>query len=342
MSKKNVIVFGAAGFIGTYLIDELLRENYEVVSSDISEFGKKYYASQKVEFINIDITKEEEFNKIPSRKYDAVVHLAALQPANFSSQKFRPTDYVNINVVGTLNILEFCKKNNIGKIIYASSHRNTSGLWSQKKIVTEKDGRAIEYKGEYAMFSISESAAQDCVEFYRHQYNFQGIIFRLPPVYGYGPHLEIFKEGKPIKTGFQTFIENATAGKPLEVWGDTSVGRDIIYVKDVVSAFIKALNSLSAGGLYNITSGYRLTLREEVETIARVFWKKTSEPVIIEKPEHKHTMDSFVYDNSKAKEELGWSPIYNFEDMLHDYKKERDTLKFEFLVEKRKDMFKEE
>jgi UDP-glucose 4-epimerase len=339
MNNKKVLVFGAAGFIGTYLIDELLKQNYEVVASDINEIGEQYYREQGIPYIPVDITDKNDFDKLTQTQYDAVIHLAALQPANYNTATYTPHDYININVTGTLNILEFCRKNKVKKIIYASSHRNTSGMWYKNTSIKEEDGRAQQYAGEYSMFSISESTAQDCVEYYRANYDLKGIIFRLPPVYGFGPHLEIFKDGKPIKTGFQTFIENAMQCKPLEVWGDTSVGRDIIYVKDVVAAFLKALISETAGGLYNITSNYRLTLKEEVETIAKVFWGDKTAPVFLLKPEKVHTMDSFVYDNSKAKRELDWSPQYNFEMLLHDYRKELTVNKFGFLIEKRKKMF---
>lgn len=339
MKKKKILVFGAAGFIGTYLIDELLKQNYEIVASDISAIGEEYYHEQNIPFIPVDITNKNDFEKLEKTEYDAVIHLAALQPANYSAANYSPQDYININVNGTLNILEFCRKNKAKKIIYASSHRNTSGLWYKNIAIKEEDGRSQQYEGEYSMFSISESAAQDCVEYYRANYDLKGIIFRLPPVYGFGPHLEIFKDGKPMKTGFQTFIENAMNCKPLEVWGDITVGRDIIYVKDVVSAFVKAINNEEAGGLYNISSGYRLTLKEEVETIASVFWGCDTVPVFVMKPEKIHTMDSFVYDNSKAKQELRWNPQYNFEKMLLDYKKELDINKFGFLIKKRQKMF---
>lgn len=341
IQNRKIIVFGAAGFIGTYLIDELLRQGYRVTASDISDIGERYYRKNNVPYVPVDITDRAAFKHIEG-KYDAVIHLAALQPATFSPLNHSPRDYIDINVAGTLNILEFCRENKIATVIYASSHRNTSGLWHEKRTITEADGRAQQYEGEYAMFSISESAAQDCVEYYRANYAMRGITFRLPPVYGFGPHLEIFKDGTPVKTGFQTFIENAAACKPLEVWGNANAGRDIIYVKDVVSAFLKALQSDKAAGLYNITSGYSLTLKEEVETIARVFWGDSTAPIIIARPEKAHQMDSFVYDNTRAKRELDWSPQFNFEEMLLDYKKEVAQNRFGFLIEKRRKMFSQQ
>ena len=333
---KKIIVFGAAGFIGTYLIDELLKRGYEVLASDISEIGKVFYDDNKIPFVDVDITQKEDFERIEKNDFEAVIHLASNQPANVSVKKYDPVTYINVNVIGTLNILNFCIKNRVKKIIYVSSHRNTQALWKKNLAITEEDGRGQKFVGEYAMFSISESAAQDCVEYYDKQFGLKSIQFRLPPVYGYGPHTEIFKNGKPVITGFQTFIKNAMDCKPLEIWGDSSIGRDIIYVKDVVRAFIKALESDSARGLYNITSGKYLTLQEQVEISAKIFWGSDTEPIFIKIPEKPHQMDSFLYDNSKAKKELGWSPRYDFEDMLIDYKKEMKSKKFKYLIEKRK------
>jgi UDP-glucose 4-epimerase len=336
-----IIVFGAAGFIGTYLIDELLKRNYQVIGADINNIGEDYYKKLNVPYFHVDITKKKSFDKIQCGQIKTVIHLAAIQPANVSEKKHDPGDYIYVNTIGTINILEFCKKVGVEKLIYASSHRNTQGLWAKGRAIREDDGRSIEFSGEYSMFSISESAAQDCVEYYHKQFGLKSIIFRLPPVYGYGPHTEIFKHGKPIKTGFQVFIENAMACKPIEIWGDSSKGRDIIYVKDVVSACIKALSNDKANGLYNIASGKYLSLREEAETIAKTFWGNNSAPEIIERPELHNSIDTFIYDISKAKRELGWSPQYNFEKMLIDYKKEMKSNRFGYLIEKRRLMFNE-
>ncbi len=341
MEQEKVLVFGSGGFIGTYLVNELLRQGYAVTASDFSKFGELYYTENNIPYVSVDITKKEDFDRIPFVEYAAVINLAAVQPANVSEKNFDPRDYINVNVTGTLNILDFCKRSKAGKMIYASSHRNTQGLWAQDKAIKESEGRAPRLAGEYAMFSISESAAQDCVTFYNQAYGLPTILFRLPPVYGYGPHTEIFKEGKPIKTGFQTFIDQAIAGKPIELWGDITVGRDIIYVKDVVDAFVKAIASDRSGELYNITSGKYLTIKEQAELTAKVFWKEGETPQFIERPEKAHTMDSFLYDNTKAREQLGWVPQYNFEQMLEDIKKEMADKKFEYLLKKRQSMLDE-
>ncbi len=331
-----IVIFGASGFIGTYLVDRLIKDGRSVLAADIDNMGKEYYEEKGISYVKTDITKKDDFKTLPADGVEAIIHLAAMQPANVSVANYDPSKYIEVNVSGTINVLEYCRKAKINKVIYASSHRNTQGLWRYGKPVREEDGRSIKYDGEYAMFSISESAAQDCVEHYREKYGLQGIVFRLPPVYGYGPHTEIFWHGKPIKTGFQIFVESAIAGKPIEVWGDCDQGRDIIYIKDVTEAFVQALKSSDAAGLYNITSGRAVTLREEVETIVKVFCRSNGESEIIYKPEKPNSLESFLYDNSKARKELDWSPRYSFADMLFDYKQEMESGEFSFLLEKRR------
>lgn len=333
-----IIVFGAAGFIGTYLIDRLIEEGYSILAADISDIGEAYYRKQGLPYVHLDITQKDSFKKLPKDKADSVIHLACVQPANVSKEACDPMDYIKVNVIGTLNILEYCRTAGVNKIIYACSHRNTEGLWKQGRAIREEDGRAIKFRGEYTMFSISESAAQDCVEHYRQQYGIQGVIFRLPPVYGYGPHTEIFWQGQPIKTGFQIFIESAMAGRTFELWGDLDKGRDVVYVKDVASAFMLALKSEKATGLYNITSGKSITLKEEAASIIKVFSGEKGIPEIKYQPDKNNSIEPFLYDNSKAKNDFGWVPRFTFEDMLVDYKQEMESGRFSFLIEKRKQL----
>ncbi|MDD3167990.1 MAG: NAD(P)-dependent oxidoreductase [Eubacteriales bacterium] len=338
-----IIVFGAAGFIGTYLIDQLIKENYSVIAADLSDFGASYYENIGIPYYHIDITDKTSLDKLPTESIEAVINLACIQPANVSASKYDPTDYFKVNVIGTLNLLGFCSKNSVRKYFYTSSHRNTQGFWKEKEgtAIKESDGRSIKYTGDYAVFSISESAAVDCILHYNQAFGLKGVIFRLPPVYGYGPHTEIYKDGKPLKTGFQIFIDNALQGKPLEVWGDSTRGRDIIYVKDVVSAFVLALKKGDITGLYNISSGKASTLKEEAESIAHEFWPQGSRPEFVFLPEKSNNIEAYFYDISKAKEDFGWAPEYSFAEMIADYRKEMDTGRFSYLVEKRKRMMSE-
>ena len=331
-------MFGAGGFIGAYLVDQLVADGVDVLACDISQIAKAHYEQRRVAYRHVDITDKDQFSALPDDRIEAVVHVACVQPANVSEAAYNSIDYMMVNAIGSLNILEFCRLNRVPKIIYTCSHRNTQGLWQQKagQRIREVDGRSIVFTGDYTMFSISESAASDCVEHYTRCYGIEGVILRLPPVYGFGPHLEIFKDGKPIKTGFLALIENAERGHPLVLWGDTSKARDIIYVKDVVAAIQLALSRSNISGLYNIASGQQLSLKDQAECVIRVFSPPGPHPEIQYLPQKPHYFEAYVYDITKAREVLGWQPKYSFEEMLWDYRKEQESGRFAFLLERRK------
>lgn len=333
-----IIVFGATGFIGTYLLDRLISEGKNVLACDISEIGEAYCEARGIPYKRVDVTEKADFAGLPVDGIEAVVLLACVQPANVSERQYDPVDFIRVNVIGTLNVLDFCLRNRVPKVVYTCSHRNTQGMWASKSgtPIKESDGRAIKFTGEYAMFSISESAAADCVEHYCQAYGIEGVTLRLPPVYGYGPHTEIFKDGKPLKTGFQVFIERAEQGAPITLWGDPENGRDIVYVKDVVAAIDHALAKPGVAGLYNIASGRCLSLRQQAEAIIRVYSPPGKPSEIRFQPEVENLIENYAYDIEKAKTVLGWEPKYTFEEMLIDYRTEMESRRFEFLLEKRR------
>jgi UDP-glucose 4-epimerase len=120
------------------------------------------------------------------------------------------------------------------------------------------------------------------------------------------------------------------------LWGDPAVARDIVYVKDVVAAIVLALRRTGVSGLYNISSGQKLSLQDQAECAIRVFSPPGKRSEILYQPEKPHYLESYVYDVGKARDILGWQPKYSFEDMLRDYRKERESGRFSFLIQKRK------
>jgi UDP-glucose 4-epimerase len=337
-----IIVTGATGFVGFYLMNQLKSEGFEILAADIGGREEaEYFKKNGINFLELDITKESEFEKLPKHGVSAFVNLACVQPANMPDEIYDPVKYVSVNVLGVTNIFKYCQKNNIKKVIHTISHRNVQGLWEKGEVINEESPRAIKFTGKYSMFSISESAAADIIEYFNQDYGMNGIIFRLPSVYGYGHHESFFQDGKVVKTGIGTFIENAVEGKVFEIWGDKNIGRDVVYVKDVVSAIILALKSNKAKGMYNIASGKKLSLQEQVDTVIKVFSSKENPSKIVYVPEKPNSIGPCVYDISKAKRELNWAPQYTFEDLLIDYKKEMESGKWEFLLGRKKRMIAE-
>lgn len=334
-----IIVTGATGFVGFYLVNQLHAEGFKVLAVDNSgQEEAEYFKKNGIDFVQVDITKEAEFSKLPKHDIDAFVNLACVQPANMPEEQYDPAKYVSVNILGVTNIFKFCQKNNIKKVLHTISHRNVQGLWEKGEVINEESPRAIKFTGKYSMFSISESAAADIIEYFNQDYGMNGIIFRLPSVYGYGHHESFFKDGKVTKTGLGVFIDNAVKGETFEIWGDKDKGRDVVYVKDVVSAFILALKSKQAKGMYNIASGVKLSLQQQVEGIIHVFSNRANPSNIIYLPEKPNSIDPCIYDISKAKRELKWEPKYSFEEMLTDYKKEMESGRWDFLLGRKKRM----
>jgi UDP-glucose 4-epimerase len=338
-----IIVTGACGFVGFYLVNQLHKEGFRVLAVDKSGTEEvDFFRNKNISFVQMDITKEEEFNKLPKEGIEAFVNLACVQPANMPDEKYDPAKYISVNVLGVVHILKYCSQNNIKKVIHTISHRNVQGLWEKGEVINEESPRAIKFTGKYSMFSISESAAADVIENFNQEYGMKCVILRLPSVYGFGHHESFYKDGKIIKTGLGVFIENAVNGKTFEIWGDKDKGRDVVYVKDVVSAVILAVKSKDAVGMYNIASGKKLSLQQQVESVIKVFSPEGARSKIVYVPEKPNSIDSCVYDITKAKRELGWEPKFSFEDMLRDYKEEMERGNMSFLLNRKHRMINED
>src|SRR5207253_286022 len=125
-------------------VDQLQKEGFKVLAVDKSgteEAG--YFKKLGVDFIQVDITKEEELNKLPKTGVDMLINLACVQPANMPDEIYDPAKYVSVNVLGVTHLLKFCQKNNIRRMLHTISHRNVQGLWEKNEIIDENSPRAI-------------------------------------------------------------------------------------------------------------------------------------------------------------------------------------------------------
>lgn len=333
-----VIVIGATGFIGLYTVEKLIESGKEVIATGRNRKVRPMLEKMGAEFIELDITNKKDFDKLPSKDVEGVILLAGLLPANAKvdlTENENADEYFEVNVIGTINALEYCRRNGVRKLINCSSYSDVSGAWKKGVALKESEPRDFKFTGDHAVYVISKNAAIDVMEYYNQQHGMQCACFRFPPVYGVGPHATIYVNGKPYKSGIQTFIEKAEKGEPIEIWGDPHITRDIIYVKDVATAFVKALESDKTYGLYNMTSGTELDLEDQVKAVIQVFGgDKQSE--IIYRPDKPNNTPSFLFDMTKAKEDFGFVPEYiSYVDIMKDYKRELESGRWNVLVESR-------
>lgn len=334
-----IVIIGATGFIGMYTAEYFLGKGYDVIATGRNKRMLDNLKDKGAKTLELDISCAEDFAILPIENVEGVILLAGLLPANAAvdiSKDENAADYMRVNVIGTINVLEYCRKNGIRKVISTCSYADVINSWKKGVALKEDEPRNFKYTGDHAVYVISKNAANDVMEYYNQQHGMQCASFRLPPVYGVGPHSEIYVNGKYYKTGIQTFIEKASAGEDIEIWGDPTISRDIIYVKDVARAFELALRSSRTKGLYNMTSGTEITLEEQVRTVIEVFGEGKDSNVVY-CPDKPNNTPSFLFDMMKAKVDFGFCPEYrSYKDMMIDYKKELESGRWDSFILSRK------
>ena len=282
------IITGGAGFIGSNLAEKLVQLGHKVVVLDNLSTGRLSNLNNiknKIEFKNVDISKKDKFFDQYFEKVDWVFHLAGL--ADIVPSIDNPTQYFNSNVKGTLNILEFSRRANIKKLIYAAS---ASCYGIPDKYPTNENSK-IDPQYPYA---LTKFIGEQLIFHWFKVYNMPNISLRF--FNAYGP--------KSRTTGaygavFGVFLAQKLAGKPLTIVGDGNQTRDFIHVYDLVDAIIKAAQKGKHGETYNVGNGKEISVNLIASLIGgskvRVP-KKPGEP------------DRSLADISKIKKQLSWKP----------------------------------
>ena len=329
------IIIGASSFIGVYVVEEFLKQGCKVLVTGRNNKFKEHYDNLGVDYVNLDLTCVSDFDKLPKSGVDGVILLAGLLPANATvdlDENENADDYFKINTIGTINVLEYCRKNKINRVISNCSYADVRGAWG-KRTITEDEPRDFIYTGDHAVYVFSKKAANDTMEYYNQQHGMKNAWFRFPPVYGVGPHDSIYVNGTLKKSGLKIFIDNASEGNDICIYGDPNLSRDVVYVKDVAYAYYLAMKSEKTSGLYNMTSGRGVTLQQQAEVIAEL-WAQSPEKKskITYRPEIVNNTPSYLFSMEKAKRDFGFVPKYaDFKIMMTDYKKDLDANKYQEL-----------
>ena len=327
ISLKKILIFGATGNVGIYFTDyckNKLSNEYEIIA--IGRKNTSYFQDNKIQYINVDICKEEDFELIPTNNIYAIVNLAGIVPAYV--KMYNPYEYVECNIMGSLRILEFARKNNVDRIIYTQTWADLAGYWDKIDLLEPMMSRKLCYTGDHALYSITKCTVLDMMKHYKEEYGIKDFIFRLPNIYLYNPRKTYYVNGieRPIR--YRYMIDKAIRGQDIELWGDPEAYKDIIYVKDLCQMMYKALFVNRDGGIYNAGTGIKTTLKEQIEGIITTFTPKNRISNIIYIPTKK-SFTSFVMDIQNARDELGYEPQYTYIDYLKDYKIEMEKKRFD-------------
>ena len=306
--QKNLLITGAAGFIGSNLIDSLLEKGYYVVCLD--NFDKSYPRNIKEKnieygknftFIEGDICNSNLIDTI-FEKYsiDLVIHLAA--KAGVRPSILNPIDYFNINVIGTLTLLEVMKKYKVKKLINASS----SSVYGNNNTIPFSEDDNVNCP--ISPYAASKRSAELLTYNYHYLFNFDIINLRFFTVYGprQRPDLAIHK-----------FFQNLYLDKPIEIFGNGRTSRDYTYIDDIVSGINSSINVLlNNSNLYeiiNLGNSNPIELNELILLIEKI----TSKKFRIVKKENQPGDVNLTYANiNKAHKILDYDPKVNINDGL--------------------------
>ncbi|MFA6988802.1 MAG: GDP-mannose 4,6-dehydratase [Candidatus Gastranaerophilaceae bacterium] len=304
---QTVLITGGAGFIGSHLIDKLINQYKIICIDNFSDYYSPAIKKRNIQhnlnnenfcLYNADITDKEALNKIfQDNKIDVIVHIAAM--AGVRNSIINPELYANVNVNGTLNLLEFARINKINKFVFASSSsvyaNQGNGPFNEEMNVN----RPI------SPYAATKMAGEQICYTYSHLYDIQINCLRFFTVYGprQRPDLAIHKFSKLI-------YEN----KPIPVYGDGSTKRDYTYIEDIIDGVIRAIAyDKTRFEIFNLGESQTVQL----DYLISILEKYLDQKAIIDRLSMQPgDMENTYADISKAKSILGYNPTTNIESGL--------------------------
>ena len=229
--EKKVLVTGGAGFIGSHIVDLLIKNNYEVVIVDDLSSGREENINQKTRFYKLNITDQKRLAEVfKQEKPDYICHEAAQISVSFSVRD--PLFDAQTNILGSLNLLQCCLNQQVKGIVFASSGGTIYGEPEHFPISENYPFRP------QSPYGISKVAIEYYLDFYQKNYNLDYISLRYGNVYG--PRQDPYGEAGVIAI----FIEKMLKGEIPTINGDGEYIRDYIYVEDVAQANLLALQNM--------------------------------------------------------------------------------------------------
>lgn len=309
-NNKKVLIIGASGSLGEGICNELNTE-YTIAGTYLNN-NKNL---KNVKNIKLDITDEGDFEKLETN-YDALILIAGAMPATMKG--YDQKKYIDVNITGTLNVLEFCRKNSIKKIIYIMTFSDRYAHFYNGTPIPATGPVSLNYTGDHAVYAISKVTACELIEHYHQEYKLQTIIFRIPTVYCYDDKVNYYVDGELRTKAYIKMIRNVIHKNEIEIWGDKNNAKDMPYIKDFSRLISLAINHPTAQGIFNAGTGDPVTLEQFVNTIINVFSNGNECRKIYK--ENSISQPNFTFDMTKTKEIFGFEPQFDIESMLLDLK----------------------
>jgi UDP-glucose 4-epimerase len=300
LENKEVVVTGGAGFIGSNLCRTLLEQGAKVTVVDNLYSGKMEFIEDLLDkglkFVKADIRDPEALEKA-TKNSEVIFHLAAQTSVPFSMEN--PQEDCEINVIGTLNVLEAARKAD-ARVVFSSS---CAVYGNPEKRPTPETYPT----NPIAFYGLSKLLCEDCCKFHQATYGLEVVRFRIFNVYGPNCHGVMYDFLKKLQKN----------PKKLEVLGTGRQSRDFVYISDMVDILLKAATSPEAPGeAFNVGTGTTTSVAELAEMMVEIMGLKNVEVSFKGGQAWEGDMDITLADNSKAAEKLQWRPKVNLREGL--------------------------
>ena len=288
---QKVIVTGGAGFIGSHVVDTLIKQGIEVIILDNLSTGKKENINPKATFIECDLTKDKPL----FRDVDVVFHLAATPQVQYSMEN--PTDNNNIDSLN--NILELSKKSGVKRFIFSSS----SSVYGNPNYVPINENHPTNPLSPYALHKL---VGEQYCKLYSEVYDLDTVCLRYFNAYG---------DRMPNKGAYRSVIsifkEQHSKKQPLNIVNDGEQRRDYVHVDDIVNANILCANSTKKlnGDIFNVGTGKSYSVNEVADMFGgeKQYGEKRIEP------------KNSIAENAKIVLDLNWEPKNKLETWISTY-----------------------
>lgn len=306
----RILVTGAAGFIGSSLVDRLLSMGHTVVGID--NFNDFYDPAIKAaniaeaerhpafELVRGDILDRDLLADVFARfKPERVVHLAAWAGVRPSIE--RPSLYQQVNVEGTTNILERCREDGVNHLVFASS----SSVYGDREQVPFRESDRVDFP--ISPYAATKKAGELLCYTYHHLFGLNVSCLRFFTVYGprQRPEMAIHK--------FTRIIDE---GEPVPMFGDGSSSRDYTFIDDIIDGVVASMERVSGYNIYNLGESKTITLRDLIKEIGAALGRT---PVINQLPSQPGDVSRTFADVSKAKAELDYHPKVTVQEGLRRF-----------------------
>ena len=296
----KVLITGGAGFIGSHLVRRLQQAEVETAVLDNLSTGLRENLPEGTELAEMDVCSEGLENIVAVGNFDAIVHLAGQTMVNSSIED--PAFDAEQNILGTIRVLEAARKNNVQRVVFASTAASYGNVREADLPVKESKPLA-----PMSFYGLSKITVERYLEMYHHIFGLDYVVLRFANVYGE-------RQGDGGEGGVISIFAKAIAQqKEITIFGDGEQTRDFIYAGDIADGILAALTTEQANAAYNLSTQTETSLRELVNILSNIAGRK-----IIPKygPERAGDIYKSMLSNARARRGLNWKPQIPLEEGL--------------------------